>query len=545
MNYIFYRFPFQIHKIAAGALLCAVLSSCSTIPGGSTRPVSAAKSRVLENAVRLQRQAGAFAINHDRFVVFHLKAAEMASAEAQANPTQFAAANAVLAASTAALAEWLVPDFQTGGTHAYSFGGTTFNLTMPRTGQKGMISPTAFDELKPASKVPRTLVKRWQSRPGIGAPMSPKWLPPSNPALAKFVSPRGYLLPVTALLTFPSSKTSAHAATLIFLDPTTVQTVEAEGGNRPLAADFSAPLVDRTRNVKEVLLALQGLIHPGARDAQLTITEPYDPNRIPVVFVHGLMSHPRMWRNVFNDLLADPAISSKFQFWVYYYPTGWPIAYSAMRFRDDLAKIDSAVGHHKKIVLIGHSMGGLLCRMQAISPGDAIVHGTLPKEKWAKFEHLPADNIVRKTMQFQANPEVDRIIFICTPHRGSNVADWSPATWLTKLVRLPTTITSAAIDIVPNLASSPNQYTSISRLSPSNPLYKTLEALPIQAPHHTIVGDRGRRDTPNSSDGVVAYWSSHLDSAKSELIVPSDHGAFDNLAAIAEVDRILKLELNH
>jgi len=143
-------------------------------------------------------------------------------------------------------------------------------------------------------------------------------------------------------------------------------------------------------------------------------------------------------------------------------------------------------------------------------------------------------------MQFEANPVVQRLIFISTPHRGSKVADWSLTTWFTKFLRLPAKLTTAAVDLVPTLVKSPEQYSSISRLSPSNPLYKTLEGLPIKAPHHSIIGDRGKGDTPNSSDGVVAYWSSHLDSAESEVIVPDDHGAFDDPAAIAEMKRILK-----
>jgi hypothetical protein len=60
-------------------------------------------------------------------------------------------------------------------------------------------------------------------------------------------------------------------------------------------------------------------------------------------------------------------------------------------------------------------------------------------------------------------------------------------------------------------------------------------------PYHTIVGDRGRGDTPNSSDGVVPYWSSHLDGATSELVVPSHHSAHQNPQAIVEVRRILLL----
>jgi hypothetical protein len=71
---------------------------------------------------------------------------------------------------------------------------------------------------------------------------------------------------------------------------------------------------------------------------------------------------------------------------------------------------------------------------------------------------------------------------------------------------------------------------------------KSLNTLSVAKgiPYHSIIGDRGRGDTPNSSDGVVAYWSSHLDGAKSERIVPSGHTAQQNAQSIAEVARILK-----
>jgi hypothetical protein len=72
--------------------------------------------------------------------------------------------------------------------------------------------------------------------------------------------------------------------------------------------------------------------------------------------------------------------------------------------------------------------------------------------------------------------------------------------------------------------------TSIDTLSPNNRFVLALNTLPIaaQIPYYSIIGDRGRGDTPNSSDGVVAYWSSHLEGAQSERIVPSDHGAHQN-----------------
>ena len=58
-----------------------------------------------------------------------------------------------------------------------------------------------------------------------------------------------------------------------------------------------------------------------------------------------------------------------------------------------------------------------------------------------------------------------------------------------------------------------------------------------------MIGDRGRGDAPNSSDGVVPYWSSHLDGAQSERIVPSGHPGHQNKQGMEEVDRILRLNL--
>jgi hypothetical protein len=88
--------------------------------------------------------------------------------------------------------------------------------------------------------------------------------------------------------------------------------------------------------------------------------------------------------------------------------------------------------------------------------------------------------------------------------------------------------------------------TSIDTLSPQNRFVRTLNKLPIsdRIPYYSIMGDRGRGDTPNSSDGVVPYWSSHLDRAQSERIVPSGHPAHQNKQGMEEVDRILKVSVS-
>lgn len=518
----------SIQILHAGVLVavCLCLASCANTP------TDARQSR-LDQASSLQRSAGSPAKDPQRFVVLNLRAAELVAEEPSPR------AKAIYEKSTASLAEWVVSDSKHGSSAKYSFDGRTYLLTIPASGVRGMVPPSTLESVKPAAEVPRTLVKIWESRPGAGVPLAARWRL-RDPSLARFTSPRGYAAPVTALLAFPDGQKrgSPQPAKLEFLDPTVLTSVP--GTRKPLAADFSAPLVDRTRDVREFLVALEGLINPEVRDASLYFLEPYNPHKIPVVLVHGLLSHPRMWRDVINELTADPAVSSRYQFWVFYYPTSWPIAYSAMRLREDLAAADKAVGKQKSIVLIGHSMGGLLARMQAVSSGDALVRSQIPPERRARFDSLSPDHLAKRTLQFEANPAVQRLIFISTPHRGSKIADWSLTTWFTKFLRLPTRLTTAAVDLIPTLVKSPEQYSSISRLSPSNPLYKVLEGLPIKAPHHSIIGDRGRGDSPDSSDGVVAYWSSHLDSADSEVIVPDDHGAFDDPAAIADLKRILK-----
>src|SRR5207247_7126218 len=83
---------------------------------------------------------------------------------------------------------------------------------------------------------------------------------------------------------------------------------------------------------------------------------------------------------------------------------------------------------------------------------------------------------------------------------------------------------------------------SVDSLSPKSRFLNAINTLPMTpgVPYHTIIGDRGRGDSPNSSDGVVPYWSSHMNGAKTENIVPSNHSAHQNPQAIDDVLHILK-----
>ena len=118
-----------------------------------------------------------------------------------------------------------------------------------------------------------------------------------------------------------------------------------------------------------------------------------------------------------------------------------------------------------------------------------------------------------------------------------------------RLISLPAditgTLTSTLGESVAVITGNPNRIpNSVVGLSPDNPTFKVLDSRPIEVPHHSIIGDRGKGDTPNSSDGVVEYWSSHLKSAKSEKIVPGPHGACELPETLGELRRLLHLHLN-
>jgi pimeloyl-ACP methyl ester carboxylesterase len=277
----------------------------------------------------------------------------------------------------------------------------------------------------------------------------------------------------------------------------------------------------------------------------------FDPARTPVIFVHGLQETGSSWAPMIDSLRDDPAIRKHYQFWYFSYPSGYPYPYAAALFRQDLDGIKRAFPNHKRIVLIGHSMGGMICRLMVTDTGDKI---------WRDFfatppAKTPLASDTRKPLEealiFNHRPDVQRVIFISTPHRGSKLA----VGWIGRigaaLVRTPRRFVSIYASTKPLLIADPaarplnRMPNSVDTLEPNDRFVEAVNKLPITRgiPYHSIMGDRGRGDTPNSSDGVVPYWSSHLQGAQSELIVNSDHGAQYNSEAIHEVARILKLNM--
>jgi pimeloyl-ACP methyl ester carboxylesterase len=381
---------------------------------------------------------------------------------------------------------------------------------------------------------------------GLGAPLVAVGRAARKDYREEFIGARRIYYGVTGVARFEGRR-----CVISFLDPLAKETVTLGGHTFPLAADYTAPLAVLLARENPKKFELTRLLRPQkyAETARIARLEPYHPEKITVLVVHGLADTPATWIPMLNALRGDPDIRRRYQFWFYSYPSGYPYPYSAAILRHELDAVFRRFPARKPIVLIGHSMGGMISRLMITDSNDKLWRTFFGKPPEQTALSPESREIVTQTLIFRHRAEVGRVIFIASPHRGSDLA----SNWIgrigSSLVKAPITllhIGDEIRDIVTldttalRLKRIPN---SVDTLAPNNRFVREVNRIPITPgiPYHTIVGDRGRGDTPNSSDGVVPYWSSHLDGAQSELVVPSNHGAHQNPKAIAEVKRILLL----
>ena len=396
-------------------------------------------------------------------------------------------------------------------------------------------------------KIGGKFFKTYSTVNGVGAPIAVVGRTES-PHFRKQYKFRRVYAPVTAIVRF-----SGRQAHLEFVDPLNTERITLNKQVFPLAADFDAPTAMLIARERPERIGLSRVMNPEAYadTAMLCRLQPFDPARTPVIFVHGLQETGASWAPMIDSLRDDPWIREHYQFWFFSYPSGYPYPYAAALFRQDLDGIDRAFPNHKRVVLIGHSMGGMICRLMITDAGDKI---------WRDFFATPpaktplasgTRKLLEEALVFNHRSDVQRVIFISTPHRGSKLASGWIGRIGAALVRTPRLFTAVYTSTKPLLVADPaarplkRMPNSVDTLEPNDRFVEAVDKLPITPgiPYHSIMGDRGRGDTPNSSDGIVPYWSSHLDGAKSELIVNSDHGAQYNPRAIQEVGRILKLNL--
>jgi pimeloyl-ACP methyl ester carboxylesterase len=349
---------------------------------------------------------------------------------------------------------------------------------------------------------------------------------------------------------------NGQQAQIEFAEPLAQERITLDGNTYPVAADFSAPIAVALVTERPQRLGLIRMLQPEkyAETARLTRLQVYDPNRIPVLFVHGLQDTPASWAPMINQLRGDREIRRNYQFWVFSYPSGYPYPYSASLLRKDLDAVKRAFPNTKRMVLVGHSMGGMISRLMITDARDKIWRDLFGKSPADTQISPESRKLLEESLVFVHRPEVARVIFISTPQRGANMAINSIGRIGSSLIRTPIFLASmpvatlkAAMTHDPGALQLKRMPNSIDTLAPTNRFVQSVNRIPITPgiPYHSIIGDRGKGDTPNSSDGVVAYWSSHVEGAQSELIVPSNHGAPRNPQAIAEVARILKLNLGN
>lgn len=404
---------------------------------------------------------------------------------------------------------------------------------------------------------------------GVGVPMIAVRKAHDGSSPEEKFYPEGLSFPVTALLrvTSPSIHVSRdsqhrHPCVLELHDPLDSTDIQLNARLVPLQSDLSTPLAYFLDNPKfrEQTNSTLGLIDPHKTEKMrgVYMLEPYDPKRIPVVMVHGLWSSPLTWMPMFNDLRSFQELRRNYQFWFYQYPTGQPFWVSATQMRSDLFELrrilDPQATHPvlDNMVLVGHSMGGLVSRMQTIESGEEFwrILSDEPYEK-IKGEELERQRLAA-ALFFHPNPAVKRVVTIGTPHRGSDYAN-DYTRWVgRKLIRLPSSVTDIGNSLI---RQNPGVFrnteiltttTSIDSLSPESPIFPTM----LRARHapwvtyHNIIGTVHKSNwfggESDASDGVVGIESAHMDDVESEILVESRHQDIHcKPRAILEVRRIL------
>jgi pimeloyl-ACP methyl ester carboxylesterase len=452
-----------------------------------------------------------------------------------------------------------IPTFDTGI-------GRSFSLTVSEGAN--VEDPTEYASIEPASSIGLEGLTNRHRRSGVGVSLVACRKRRDGDGLEEYLPRVGTCLPLTAVVKFPDNGCSGAqcAASFELINSSTTESYATKNGSLSLAADFTAPLAAVVH--KTGMSGWDGLFDAIQGNEELLkntgfyTLEPYDVGKIPLVTVHGLFSNPLTWLDVHNELMGDPIIRKHFRVWHYLYPTNLPILENAKTFREKLDELKGYLKSHtskssdnRGMVIVGHSMGGLLTRSAVVDSTPLMEYFLEDPKRLSKIDR-DAAQAVRSYLEFKPKPYIERVIFVAVPHRGSSIAD----NWIGKIGRwllsLPKTILQRTVTVArearnilrPDLqtAFDAGQASSISGLSEKSPALQGLSRTTISKdiPFHSIIGDRGRGDTPNSSDGVVAYNSSHVDGAQSELIVPADHTAHAHPQALLEIRRILRAHVN-
>jgi hypothetical protein len=394
---------------------------------------------------------------------------------------------------------------------------------------------------------------------GIGAPLAAELAPAGAGAEAeaarKRIPPR-LKVPVTALLRIEDVTTGIATgnvqARIEVYAADAATTVKGEAGRDvPLELEPTAALAYQLEGAPvwdtELGQFLSALKAPPAEG--LLMMHPYRPGRVPVVLVHGTASSPARWADIVNELQNDPKLRGRIQFWLFTYNTSNPVLLSAADLRLGLQRIRKEIDPDgrdpalNQLVVIGHSQGGLLTRLMVTDSGtrfwDAVTD--TPFEKIDVSPETRA--LIQRSMFFEHQPYVTRVVFVATPHRGSFRVSSFVLSMVRKLVTLPLTVVGGIAELGAKNTGLPKEAapTAVDNMMPGNRFVRTLSASPI-APGvtaHSIIPVTNAGPPEGQNDTVVKYESAHIDEVVSEKIVRSTHSTQSTPATILEIRRIL------
>lgn len=373
--------------------------------------------------------------------------------------------------------------------------------------------------------------------------------------------PIGLSFPVTAFLRWTPSTVDGQPdeAVLELHDP--LETTELTIADRriPLESDITTPLAYYLNNPELQKLDTYGFLRPDKAEqiSGLYMLQPYQPDRIPVLMVHGLLSSPMTWMEALNDLRAMPEIRDRYQFWFYLYPTGESFWESAADLREELAGMRRILdpqqqnGELDQMVVIGHSMGGLISRLLTLEGGDEYWNAVAQVDFGeARIEPDTKEHFAR-AFYFEEVPGIRRVITIASPHRGSGVETHVFRDMLRRVVTLPDRGRAAARQVIADdkvfrhRRSVP--VTSLDSLAPNSEILQVMAEAPVSADviYHNIVGIADEAGLTSAAareegDGLVSFASAHRDDVESEIVVQATHTvAHRHPLAILELRRIL------
>jgi len=321
------------------------------------------------------------------------------------------------------------------------------------------------------------------------------------------------------------------------------------GGNSgALATDTTLPLAMLLSHTRFVPAQYSGLLNPGdfGGTRGLFLLEPYDSNKIPILMIHGLMSSPLTWKGLTDELLGDAYIRTHYQVWHYVYPTGQSLFYSAKGLRDSLDAVKRAIAlarlpQPKPMVVIGHSMGGLLAKSLVCDSGNNLWDAVFTVRPERLVVSKDALNDLRGSFFFKPRKDVAKVIFMATPQRGSYLA----TNWLGRFGSRLVHLNGGWSAENRLIAQEEKAYirpqmlryferggsSSIDSLSPKHPLLAAFEGLvpDRRIPCYLIIGSVTRTLSGVISDGVVTFDSANLQYAKQTIILNgAGHGGVVN-----------------